>query len=70
MSSFAFKHRSTAHIGNKVSHAKNRSKRPFKFNLHTVTVLIEGQKRKMRVPSGVLKMLKKSGMTTHWKKPE
>lgn len=70
MSSFAFKHRSTAHIGNKVSHAKNRSKRPFKFNLHTVTVLIEGQKQKMRVPSRVLKMLKKSGMTTHWVKPE
>lgn len=70
MSSFAFKHRSTAHVGNKVSHAKNRSKRKFKFNLHTVTVLINGKKQKMRVPSKVLKMLKKSGMTTHWKKPE
>ena len=70
MSSFAFKHRSTAHIGNKVSHAKNRSKRKFKFNLHTVTVIIDGKKQKMRVPSRVLKMLKKSGMTTHWKKPE
>jgi ribosomal protein L28 len=70
MSSFAFKHRSTAHIGNKVSHAKNRSKRTFKFNLHTVTVLVDGKKQKMRVPSNVLKMLKKSGMTTHWKKPE
>ncbi|MBU0974288.1 bL28 family ribosomal protein [Patescibacteria group bacterium] len=70
MSSFAFKHRSTAHIGNKVSHAKNRSKRPFKFNLRTVTVLIEGQKQRMRVPAKVLKMLKKSGITTHWQKPE
>ena len=70
MSSFAFKHKSTAHIGNKVSHAKNRSKRKFKFNLHTVTVIIDGKKQKMRVPSKVLKMLKKSGMTTHWKKPE
>lgn len=70
MSSFAFKHRSTAHIGNKVSHAKNRSKRKFKFNLHTVTVVIDGKKQRMRVPSKVLKMLKKSGMTTHWKKPE
>jgi len=70
MSSFAFKHRSTAHIGNKVSHAKNRSKRKFKFNLHTVTVIIDGKKQKIRVPSRVLKMLKKSGMTTHWKKPE
>ena len=70
MSSFAFKHRSTAHIGNKVSHAKNRSKRKFKFNLHTVTVLIDGKKQRMRVPTKVLRMLKKSGMTTHWKKPE
>jgi large subunit ribosomal protein L28 len=70
MSSFVFKHRSTAHIGNKVSHAKNRSKRKFKFNLHTVTVLVNGKKQKMRVPSKVLKMLKKSGVTTHWKKPE
>ncbi len=70
MSSFAFKHKSIAHIGNKVSHAKNRSSRPFRFNLHTVTVLIEGQKQKMKVPAKVLKMLKKSGITTHWKKPE
>ncbi|MCB9813564.1 MAG: hypothetical protein H6772_04120 [Pseudomonadales bacterium] len=70
MSSFSFKHRSTAHIGNKVSHAKNRSKRPFKFNLHTVTVFMNGQKQKLRVPSKVLKVLKKTGLTTHWKKPE
>lgn len=70
MSSFAFKHRSTAHVGHKVSHAKNRSKRKFKFNLHTVTAVINGKKQKMRVPTKVLRMLKKAGMTTHWKKPE
>ncbi len=69
MSSFAFKHKNTAHVGNKVSHAKNRSKRKFKYNLHTVTIIVDGKKQKMRVPSKVLKMLKKSGMTTHWKKP-
>lgn len=70
MSSFAFKHKSTAHIGNTVSHAKNRSKRAFKYNLHTVTIVVDGVKQKMRVPSKVLKTLKKSGLTTHWKKPE
>lgn len=70
MSSFTFKYPQTAHIGNKVSHAKNRSKRKFKFNLHTVTVMLDGQRQRMRVPTKVLRMLKKSGMTTHWKKAE
>lgn len=70
MSSFTFKYPRTAHIGNKVSHAKNRSKRPFRYNLHTVTVIVDGMKQKMRVPTKVLRMLKKSGMTTHWKKEE
>jgi len=70
MSSFAFKHKSVAHIGNKVSHAKNRSKRAFKYNLHTVTVVVDGIKQKMRVPTKILRSLKKAGITTHWKKPE
>jgi len=69
MSSFTFKFPVTAHIGNKVSHAKNRSKRKFKYNLHTVTMIVDGQKQRLRVPTKVLRMLKKSGMTTHWKKP-
>jgi ribosomal protein L28 len=69
MSSFVFKFPRVAHIGNRVSHAKNRSKHAFKYNLHTVTVLVEGVKQRMRVPSRVLKQLKKSGVTTHWKKP-
>jgi large subunit ribosomal protein L28 len=70
MSSFAFKHKSVAHIGNKVSHAKNRSSRTFKYNLQTVTVIVDGVKQRLKVPAKVLKMLKKSGVTTHWKKPE
>ena len=70
MSSFAYKHKSTAHVGHKVSHAKNRSKRKFKYNLHTVTVVVDGVKQKMRVPTKVLRTLKKAGVTTHWKKPE
>lgn len=69
MSSFAFKHKLTSHVGNTVSHAKNRSKRGFKYNLHTVTVVIDGVKQKMRVPTRILRTLKKSGLTTHWKKP-
>ncbi|NCS97109.1 MAG: hypothetical protein GW762_00750 [Candidatus Pacebacteria bacterium] len=70
MSSFTFKYPRTAHIGNKVSHAKNRSKRTFKYNLHTVTVVTDGIKQRLRVPTKVLRMLKKSGLTTHWKKEE
>lgn len=69
MSSYAFKFSSKASVGNKVSHAKNRSKRAFRHNLHTVTVLVDGVKQRMKVPARVLKMLKKSGVTTHYKKP-
>lgn len=65
--SFAFKYPQVAHIGNRVSHAKNRSKHAFKYNLHTVTVIIEGVRQRMRVPTKVLRMLKKTGMTTHFK---
>ncbi len=70
MASFKMKYPSIAHIGNKVSHAKNRSSRPFKRNLHTVTVMVDGKKQRMRVPTKVLRMMKKAGVTTHWKKPE
>lgn len=48
--------------GNKVSHAKNRTKRVFKANLHHVTLNIDGNKIKSKVPSSVLKMLKKEKM--------
>lgn len=70
MSSFAFKFPRVAHVGNRVSHAKNRTKHAFKYNLHTVTVVIDGKKQRMRVPSRVLRQLKKSGLTTHYRKPE
>lgn len=66
MASYSFKYPLTAHIGNKVSHAKNRSKRKFKYNLHTVTVVIDGKKQRMRVPTKVLRQLKKAGVTTHY----
>lgn len=67
MKSFKFKYPRVAHVGNKVSHAKNRSKRGFKYNLHTVTVVVNGEKQRYRVPTKVLRMLKKSGVTTHYK---
>jgi len=70
MAGFAFKYPRVAHIGNKVSHAKNRSKKKFKYNLHTVTVLAEGVKKRLRVPTKVLRQLKNAGLTTHWSKPE
>lgn len=56
-----------AHVGNTVSHAKNRCKRGFKYNLHTVTMVIDGERKKFRVPTKILRMLRKSGQTTHWK---
>jgi len=70
MASFSFKFPSTAHIGNKVSHAKNRTKRKFRYNLHTVTVILDGKKQRMKVPTKMLRALKHSGVTTHYKPPE
>lgn len=68
MAKFAVKYPTVAHIGNRVSHAKNRNKHAFKYNLHTVTVLVDGVKQKMRVPTKILRKFKKEGITTHWKK--
>jgi ribosomal protein L28 len=56
-----------AHVGHNVSHAKNRSKRTFKYNLHAVTVVIDGVKKKIKVPTKILRQLKKAGLTTHYK---
>lgn len=67
---FALKYPRVSHIGNRVSHAKNRTKHPFKYNLHTVTVVVDGSKQRLRVPSSILRKLKKSGITTHFHKEE
>jgi ribosomal protein L28 len=67
MPSFTLKYPRVSHIGNRVSHAKNRSKHPFKYNLHTVTIVgADGQKQRLKVPTKVLRQLKKSGVTTHF----
>ena len=67
---FAFKYPRTSHIGHHVSHAKNRTRRRFRYNLHTVTVIMDGVKKRLRVPTKVLRSLRQQGVTTHWKKPE
>lgn len=68
MPSFAVKYPRVSHIGNRVSHAKNRTKHAFKYNLHTVTIIgDDGLKQKLRVPTKVLRQLKKAGVTTHYK---
>lgn len=70
MKSFDYKFPKLGHIGHNVSHSKKRTKRAFKRNLHTVTVMIDGERHRYKVPTKVLRMLKKQGTTTHWKNPE
>ena len=70
MKSFSMKYPRVAHYGHSVSHAKNRTRKAFKYNLHSVTVVIDGVKQKLRVPTKILRSLKKAGVTTHYKKQE
>jgi len=71
MAQFIYKRSRTSHTGNKVSHAKNRSKRKFKYNLHNATIVNpDGSKSRVRVTTKELRALKKAGLTTHWKPPE
>lgn len=46
--------------GNKVSHAKNRSKRTFKPNLHTKKVKVGTRTVTARLCSSCIKMLRKA----------
>ena len=66
MPKYAIKFPKVASIGHRVSHAKNRTKHAFKRNLHRATILVDGQKQKVLVPTKMLRMLKKQGLTTHW----
>lgn len=66
MASYHIKFEKVAHIGNNVSHAKNRTKRPFRRNLHAVTLLIDGVKKKCLLPVKLIHQLRRDGMTTHW----
>ncbi len=67
MASYFLKFPKVAEIGNRVSHAKNRTKHPFKLNLHRATIIVDGVKKKVLVPTKVLRQLKKEGLTTHFK---
>ncbi len=67
MSSYSIKFPVVAHLGNSVSHAKNRHSRAFKYNLHTVTLLVDGVKKRVKVPTKLLRSFKKQGLTTHFK---
>ena len=69
MKSFDLKYPSIAHLGHNVSHAKNRTARAFKYNLHTVSLMVDGARKRYKVPSKILRLMKKQGVTTHWKKP-
>jgi len=57
-------------MGHTVSHAKNRASRGFKYNLHTVTVVVDGLKKRLKVPARMIRTLKRAGITTHYKKAE
>jgi len=45
-------------LGNRVSHAKNRTKHGFKANLKNMTTVIDGVKTKLRVCTKCLRQLK------------
>jgi large subunit ribosomal protein L28 len=51
-------------IGNKVSHANNKTKRRFNINLHTKRFWLESQKRfiKLRVSSKGMRIIDKVGI--------
>ncbi len=49
--------------GNLVSHAKNRTKRTFKPNLHTKRVKIGTRTMKAKLCSSCIKLLKKANVT-------
>lgn len=44
--------------GHNVSHAKNRTRKIFKPNLHVARILIDGNRRKMRLCTTCLRMFR------------
>jgi large subunit ribosomal protein L28 len=48
--------------GHNVSHARNRTKKVWKPNLQTKTVIVEGKKVKMKISTTAIRTLKKKGM--------
>ena len=63
MSSFTIRYPRVASVGYNVSHAKNRTKRTYKYNLQTVTLTDrEGKKVRMKVPAKLIRTMKKHGL--------
>lgn len=60
MKRLSIKYPKVAHIGHNVSHAKNRTAKLYRYNLHNATVVIGGVKQKVRVPVKLLRQLKKA----------
>lgn len=50
-----------AMVGNNRSHALNATKRKFNLNLQQVTIIEDGQKKKVKVTAKTAKTLKKQG---------
>ncbi len=46
--------------GNKVSHSNRTTKRVWKPNLQRVTIMVDGVKKKIRVSTRYMKMLKRA----------
>lgn len=50
--------------GHNVSHAKNRTRKIFKPNLHVARILVSGNRRKIRLCTKCLRMFKKVELDT------
>jgi len=69
MSGFTVKYPRVGGHGHTVSHAKNRRKRTYKYNLKTVTITDpQGKKLKMKVPARLIRTFKKHGVVPVYKK--
>jgi len=55
--------------GHNVSHAKNRTRKIFKPNLHVARIFINGNRRKMRLCTTCLRMLKSVARETRKASP-
>jgi large subunit ribosomal protein L28 len=48
--------------GHNVSHSKRRTKRTWKPNLQTKTLMVEGKKVKVKISTDAIRSLKKKGL--------
>lgn len=62
MKRLSIKYPKVAHIGHNVSHAKNRTSKLYRYNLHTATVILDGVKQRVKVPVKLLRQLKQASL--------